>query len=241
MSERNPDGKRKTDAGAARDRLAAVGFIASLLGHRARNQLATIRAALELLHAGMEANMTPEYRATVLREVDALVGDFNLGVDMVRCDYGPLQGLSAQAAIDEALLEFAPLAQRRGVRLERRFDPAADRMRSDPRLLRLVLLNLLRNSLRAVDGVPAPIVAIRTETAEGRCIVEVEDNGPGVAAELRGRLFAEPVTGWGGTGLGLVLCRDAMTVMEGTIRYCPPAGAAGARFRLDFPAERAGS
>jgi C4-dicarboxylate-specific signal transduction histidine kinase len=234
MSRRDEGGSPKSDAAAARSRLAAVAFVASLLGHRARNQLATIRAALELLNAGMEANMPPEYRATLLREMDALVGDFNLGIDAIRGEFGCLERMPAREAIDEVLREFAPSAERAGVRLERRFDPAGGTVLADAGLLRLVLLNLLRNSLQALGGVAAPVVAVSTESAGGRCAVEVEDNGPGVAAGLRARLFVEPVTGWGGTGLGLVLCRDAMTVMGGTIRLVKMSKGNGARFRADF-------
>ena len=229
----------RPDAGAARARLAAVGFVASLLGHRARNQLATIRAALELLQAGMEANMPPEYRTMLLREMDALVGDFNLGVDMIRCDFGRLERMPAQEAIEEILAEFGPIAMRGGVRLERRFDPAGGAILADFGLLRLVLLNLLRNSLQALEGAGDPVIAVRTEAAGGRCTVDVEDNGPGVPADLRGRLFLEPAAGRVGTGLGLVLCRDAMTVMGGTIRHVTLSDAVGARFRLDFSAGNA--
>jgi signal transduction histidine kinase len=236
MSKRSPGSRPNADPGLARDRLAAVGFIASLLSHRARNKLATIRAALELLDAGMEKNMPPEYRAALLQEMDALVGDFNLGVDMVRCEFGLLEDLSAKAVIGGVLEEFGPAAQRCAIRLEHRFDPEVDRVWADRRLLRLVLLNLLRNSLQALDGADAPAITVRTESADGRCAVGVDDNGPGIPAGLHERIFVESVTGWGGTGLGLVLCRDAMTVMGGGIRYATPKGAAGARFRLDFAA-----
>lgn len=228
MSKRSPGPMPKADVRAAQGRLAAVGFIASLVGHRARNRLATIRAALELLDAGMEANMPPAYRAALLQELDDFVGDFNLGLDMVRCDFGPLEDLSARAVIDGVLKEFGPLAQRQRVRLESRFDPAADRIHCDRRLLRLVLLNLIRNSIQALDGVGDPSIAVRTESSGGRCAIEVEDNGPGVPADLRDRLLTDSSPGRGGTGLGLVLCRDAMTIMGGTIRFSTPVGGAGA-------------
>jgi signal transduction histidine kinase len=237
MSKSSPGAMPKTDVRAAQDRLAAVGFIASLVGHRARNRLATIRAALELLDAGMEANMAPAYRAALLRELDDFVGDFNLGLDMVRCDFGPLVDLSARASIEGVLGEFGPLAQRQGVRLGSRFDPAADRVLCDRRLLRLVLLNLLRNSIQALEGVSDPAIAVRTESSGGRCAIEVEDNGPGIPADLRDRLLTDPSPGRGGTGLGLVLCRDAMTIMGGTIHLATPVGEAGARFRLEFSAK----
>ena len=228
---RRPDGSAP---GLARERLAAVGFMASLVSHRARNQLSTIRAALELLEAGLERNLSAEYRSTLLRELDALVCDFNLGVDMVRCDFGPLEALASREVVAGAFEAFAPYAERRGVALEWPADTGPDALVADRRLVRLVLLNLLRNAAQACEGRPSGRVRVRTEISGGRSVIWVEDNGPGIAAGLRDRLLLEPVSGWGGAGLGLLLCRDAMIVMEGSIQCASPKGAPGGLFRLDF-------
>lgn len=220
----------------ARRRLAAVGAIASLLGHRARNRLTTVRAALELLQAGLERNMPPAYRTALLGEIDGLIGDFNLGMDMVRCDHGRPESLSATSAIVEAVESFRERTALANLTIETQVAAEADRIRADARLLRLVLLNLLRNAAEALGATFAPRVIIQTSAVAPFCLIEIADNGPGVPAGLVKKLFKEPVTDReGGTGLGLLLCHDAAMVMGGSIGYA--AGAAGARFHFTVPLE----
>jgi signal transduction histidine kinase len=235
MNTRKPPGENRLNSiESARDRLAAAGFMASLISHRARNRLSTLRAALELLDAGLERNLSAEYRSTLLRELDALVDDFNLGVDMVRSDFGPLEALSAKEAVEGAMEAFGAFAERRGIALEFRAAAPEHALVGDRRLVRLVLLNLLRNAAQALEGVPSGKVGVRTEIECGRLAIWVEDNGPGIGGDVHDRLLLEPVSVWGGTGLGLILCRDAMTIMEGAIRCASAKGAPGARFRLEF-------
>jgi signal transduction histidine kinase len=225
----------------ARDRLAAVGFIASLVGHPVRNRLAGVRAVLELLDAGMEQSLSSEHRATVLREFNAFIDNFNLGIEMVRCDFGRVEEVSAREVVGEAVDLFRPAAERAGIAIELDCAAGADRVWVDRALLRQSILNLLRNAAEALGATAGRRITLKTGNEPGRRWIEVADNGPGVPARLHDRLFREAVTGWpGGTGLGLSLCRDAMTLMDGSIDYLTPKGAPGARFRLNVPAKNPG-
>jgi len=220
----------------ARERLAAVAYIASLIGHEARNHLATLRAALELLDAGLEANLSPEYRSTLLRELDAFIGDFNLGLDMVRCNCTTRERVSVRDLVAEAVEMIQPLAAKSAISVAPSFGHTADLIWADRRLLRLTLLNLLRNAAEALDGTAAPRIELRTMDAPGRLQLEIEDNGPGVPKEMRDRLFLRlDQDREAGAGLGLSLCRDAMVLLGGSIRHVTPAGQAGACFRVSVP------
>jgi two-component system nitrogen regulation sensor histidine kinase GlnL len=224
------------DAARARDRLAAVGYIASLISHAARNQFAAIRAALELLEAGLEGKLSAEHRAILLREMDALIGDFNLGVDMIRSNFGELEEVSAREVLEEAIHAFASLPGREPLPIETRYAREADLVRADRRLLRQTVLNLLRNAQEALRGEPRPRIAVSTAKRDAHLLVDVVDNGPGVPERLLGRLFVEAASGReGATGLGLLLCRDAMTVMGGDIRHLPAKGRRGAHFQIVLP------
>jgi signal transduction histidine kinase len=224
------------DAWAA-DRLAAVAYIASLVGHEARNQLATLRAALELIDAGLEANLSPEYRATLLRELDQFIGDFNLGLDMIRCDRAVPEPVGVRELVAEAVEAIRPLAARSGIRIEPTFGHRIDLIRTDRRLLRVTLLNLLRNAAEALaGGKAAPRINLRTTDEPGWLHVEIEDNGPGVPADMRERLFLRlDHDRRAGAGLGLSLCRDAMVLLGGSIRQVNPARRRGACFRVSVP------
>ncbi|HEY3756909.1 MAG TPA: ATP-binding protein [Opitutaceae bacterium] len=217
----------------ARARLSAVGFMASLVGHKARNRLALVRAGLELLTLGAEAALTAEHRAELLAQFDRFLGDYNLGLEMIRCDYGaPETGLLA-SWLAEAAAAYRP--QQDDTPLEVSLDVGerrggGDAVALDRRLLRLVVLNLLRNSHEA----GAKRVVIRARFARRAVRVEVRDDGPGVDGTVRAQLFDSPVTTRpGGTGLGLLLCADALSAMGGRIRLL--AGGAGAAFALTIP------
>jgi len=221
----------------ARERLGAVAYIASLVGHEARNRLSNLRAALELIHAGLEANLSPEYRAALLEEFEEFIGDFNLGLEMVRCDWGVIRPVSVRELVGEAVAAFQPRAARSGIRIEAVFGHATDVIQTDRRLLRVTLLNLLRNAAEALPGpAAAPRIELRTTDHAGWLHLEVEDNGRGVPEEMRERIFLRLDTREGaGSGLGLSLCRDAMVVLGGSIRLVTPAGQPGACFRVSVP------
>lgn len=219
---------------AARDRLAAVGFMASLIGHTGRNRLATVRAVLELLQEGRESLLMPEHRELAFRQLDEFIRDYNFGVDLARCDFGRSEAVSADEVAVDALEGFRPLAGSIQLIADCAAGPAT--ARTDRRLLRLVLLNLLRNAGEALAGRPEPRITLRTASADGWLRWEVADNGPGVPAAVHDRIFKEAVTTKEErAGLGLTLCRDAMTVVGGSLAYLSPRGEAGACFRVQVP------
>jgi signal transduction histidine kinase len=221
----------------ARDRLAAVAFVASLISHDARNRLASVRSALELIEAGLEGNLSAEYRASLLREFNDFIGDFNLGLEMIRCHGGPEERASVRAIVGEAVETFRPYASRSGIEIATEFGHADDAIRIDRRLLRLTLLNLMRNAAEAMEGTPVPRIVLRTADEGGWLHLEVEDNGPGVPAKIHDKFFLRAADTASGAGLGLSLCRDALVVMGGSIRYLTPKGRRGAHFRVSVPHE----
>jgi signal transduction histidine kinase len=206
----------------AAQRLAAVRSMSALVGHRARNRLTVIRGALELLDAGCAADLTAEQCAAFLAEMDEFLEDFNLGLEMMRCRLGEIQPVSARQVIGEAVNCWRPAAIRAGVRLELLDPPGSDEILADALLLRQAILNLLRNSTTAVTGRPEGRILIRSVRGQPWQI-EVEDNGPGLPSPLP-------------EGVGLVVCRDALTLMGGTLSYGAAANGSGAVFRLTLPA-----
>jgi two-component system, LuxR family, sensor kinase FixL len=107
-----------------------------------------------------------------------------------------------------------------------------------------VVLNLVRNAIEALEGVPAErrTVAVRTERgAEADVEISVIDSGPGVDARILDRLFSPFVTTKpAGTGLGLAISRSIVEAHGGTLRY-RPAHAGGACFVLRLPHAQGGA
>jgi signal transduction histidine kinase len=117
-------------------------------------------------------------------------------------------------------------------------------IRADRLLIEQVIVNLVRNAVEAMEGVPAEdrLVSIRTYregTGEG---LAVSDTGPGVPANVAERLF-EPyfTTKESGTGMGLAICRSTIEAHQGKIiaeknSQPGPEGRHGAQFRIWLPA-----
>jgi CheY-like chemotaxis protein len=112
-----------------------------------------------------------------------------------------------------------------------------------------VLRNLTGNAMKftAEGGVT---IRIRAGAKPGALDFEVEDTGPGIPEEARGRIFqsfsqADDSTTrkYGGTGLGLAICKQIVELMGGTIGFRGRAGGAGTvfHFSIPFPAAPAGS
>lgn len=115
--------------------------------------------------------------------------------------------------------------------LERRFgDPTV--LTGDPTILGLAIFNLLLNAAQASRSAPVRLAAYRDG---GHMLIEVHDDGPGVAEELRDRIFSPFFTQRdGGSGLGLTSVKAAAESFGGAVEVDrSPLG--GALFRLRLP------
>jgi len=105
------------------------------------------------------------------------------------------------------------------------------------------LLNPIKNSLRAMEGLENGVLTLRTGTAGDRVFVDIEDNGMGIPKAFLPRVF-EPFATVGapqkntlgaGMGLGLSLVRRAVEAGGGTIAIESEEGH-GTRIHITFPA-----
>ncbi|MYT20987.1 HAMP domain-containing protein, partial [Streptomyces sp. SID7760] len=178
--------------------------------HELRNPLAAVRSRLEVALA--QDRPDRESVAAALADTERLQ---RIAADLLllaRLDGGPVPRTEP---VDLALLAAEDLARRPEPRVPLRLDarapvPAA----GDPARLERALANLVDNALRhARTGV---VVRAATEPADGGwAVLEVEDDGPGIPAEDRDRVFerfvrldADRGRAGGGTGLGLAIVRE---------------------------------
>ncbi|HXU06659.1 MAG TPA: ATP-binding protein, partial [Polyangia bacterium] len=108
----------------------------------------------------------------------------------------------------------------------------------DPDQIRQVLANLLTNAAQALKG--RGQIWIDAETAaDGETRVRVRDDGPGIPAADRARIFeALYTTKAKGSGLGLALCRRIMEAHGGAIEVEARPDGEGACFLLRFPGDQ---
>ncbi|MCO6411303.1 MAG: PAS domain-containing protein [Thiogranum sp.] len=104
--------------------------------------------------------------------------------------------------------------------------------------LEIVLVNLVTNSIQALAGRPDASIIIRTRlAAHDQVRLEVEDNGPGIPRDIRGRIFNPFFTTkevGSGTGLGLAICQ-AMLTRRGASIFYDGNFTGGARFVVELP------
>lgn len=221
------------EAARRREALAVVGEMAASLAHDVRNPLAAIRGAAQVLAEARNPAQESEMLGIVDRESERLgriLGEFlewarprqaeRLAVD--------LADLARRIAMQAQVVPGSP-------RIELALDPAAPPACGDEELLTRALGNLVRNACDAAG--PAGNVRIGLAPAGAdRVRLRVEDDGPGLPAGVRERVFEPFVTTKpGGTGLGLALVQRAAAAQGGEVRVEDlPAG--GTAFTLVLPA-----
>ena len=176
---------------------------------------------------------------TAARHLLQLIDDT---LDLSTAEVGELriadEPVDVQALVDELRALIAPLADRHGVQLI--LEPADTplTLRADRRRLRQVLLNLLSNAIKFNHGGGEARIGWRVVGDAG--VIDIADNGPGIAADDLGRLFTPlerldaEQRGIEGTGLGLALSRQLVTAMGGTIRATSQPGV-GSVFSVELP------
>ena len=126
----------------------------------------------------------------------------------------------------------------KNVSLDLRLDDGAPPVMASKDRMKQVVINLLLNAAEAMVGEGR--IAIRLDPAEEGRVVElvVEDDGPGIAPDMRDAMFEPFVTSkpeGGGTGLGLSVCHGIVASFEGTLT-AENRDRGGARFTIRMPA-----
>lgn len=227
----------------SRRALAARDDFLAVVSHDLRNPLGAI-----VLHASALERLMPENTGEQVRRqlrmlqrsaqrmnrmVAALLDAESLDAGVFGLDPAPL---SAARLVDEAVEMMADQATSRSLDLVAEVNDATGEVHCDRERILQVFSNLLANALRFSP--PGARVAVGCAPFEGGTRFWVRDRGPGVAPELRERIFErcfQARRGPGsGMGLGLFIARGIITAHGGEI-WCEPAPEGGTTFLFTLP------
>ncbi len=207
------------------ERLRAFREVARRVAHEIKNPLTAMRIAVEQLEG---RSVAVEVLRAEIDRLERLAQEF---ADFGRLPEGPQSEVDVVELLQELGRTAVPSDVAVHVAANGGTGPRAIHGHYEP--LRRAFSNLYRNAAEAMGGRGTIEVTV---TGEGRgMVVSVADHGPGIPAELRGRVF-EPyfTTKPGGTGLGLALVRQTVEAHQGTIAVSETPGG-GVTFTLVFP------
>jgi signal transduction histidine kinase len=228
------------------ERMASVGRLAAGVAHEIGNPIAALMGMQDLL---IEGELLPETQRDFLQRmrretqrVHTVVRDL---LDFARPEGKPAgdSGAPAIADVRAAIADVTSLVKTQKDFHELSVDVdvvGAPRVALPPGQLTQVLLNLMLNAgaaIRSANRSQGRVTVRAHAAAPGRVRIEVEDDGPGVAASVRDRLFEPFVTTnevGEGTGLGLAVCRGVVEAADGDIGL-DASYAGGARFYVLLP------
>ncbi|MFQ5571640.1 MAG: ATP-binding protein, partial [Rhodothermales bacterium] len=213
-------------------RLATIGQIAASIAHELRNPLGAVRNAAYYLHRRIPAEDATweEYLDIIEQEVGTADQIISNLMEMSRAKDPVKQRVELSRVVHDA---FGRVKHTHEVKLVCAFEPGACVVLADPGQLQQVLGNLLTNAVQAMGAGGHIKIEARQEAAFD--MIRVVDDGPGVNAGIRHRIF-EPLytTKAKGTGLGLAICRQIIERHGGRLDL-EEADAPGAVFCIRLP------
>jgi signal transduction histidine kinase len=206
-----------------------------------------LRAPLTLIHAGVEISLrkaeNPEQRellADVLSDtnyMNKLIEDLLL---LSRLDSGALkldlQPVNLAAFAPELLRQVERFAQTRSVLITQAVSPI--QISADPVRLKQILLIILDNAVR--NSSSGGTVAFKVSSSAAKGLIEIEDNGPGIPAELLDKVFErffkvddQSSMDYHGSGLGLSIAKGLVEAQNGSVAIVSTVGI-GTKVTLSF-------
>jgi two-component system nitrogen regulation sensor histidine kinase NtrY len=232
-------------------RVAAWRDVARRLAHEIKNPLTPIQLSAERLSRNF-ASAPPNARALVdectraiVTEVEALKGLVDEFAQFARMRGPRTVPADLNALMAETLRLYEGVLQQGRLQLRTDLASGMPQVRVDAEQIRQVIINLVDNAIEALGGPAAParpdgarptiVLATRHDPTNGVVRLTITDNGPGVPAADRDKLFMPYYSTKGrGSGLGLAIVRRIIAEHGGSIEVSG-ADPTGTRFTVELP------
>jgi signal transduction histidine kinase len=214
-----------------------------IVAHDIRNPLGAMVLAAQIIEAEEDPDVVRKYARSIVKEgmeMSQLIGRF---LDYVRIESGQVRPQpelqDAVGVVRQLCARYETRMREKGLALAFAVPEGTLPVWADPKFLGEIVDNLVSN---AVKYSPAgKVVTLRLEMAGDEVVLSVEDQGPGLTAEDRQRLFgqfsvlsARPTGGEKSTGLGLSIVKNMVDAMGGHVWVDSEPGC-GAAFRVALP------
>ncbi len=216
------------------ERISTIGRLSTSIVHDLRNPLAAIYGGAEML---VDGDLSPA-------QVQRLAGNIYNGsrrvqellqelVDVGRGKSGASEVCRLRDIVNAACEVYAGAAEAQSVTM-RVVVPESIELPAERARMERVFLNLIDNALGAMPN--GGSIEIAARTADHTVVVSVQDTGPGIAPEIRPRLFQPFATAGKKNGVGLGLALSHQTVLDhGGEIWADAKTAGGARFFVKLP------
>jgi signal transduction histidine kinase/ActR/RegA family two-component response regulator len=216
----------------------------AMLGHELRNPLSPILTALELMKLRGDGQISREQEVIdrQTRHLIRLVDDL---LDVSRITRGKVelrrQLVEVRDVLAKATEIASPLLEQRRHHFDVHAPPRGLRLEADEARVAQVVANLLTNAAKYTE--PGGHISLTARRDGAQVVIEVQDDGIGIAPGLLPRVFDLFVQGRqssdraeGGLGIGLALVRNLVTMHGGTVEARSPGLGKGSTFTVRLPA-----
>jgi signal transduction histidine kinase len=219
-----------------KERLAAIGQMASVVGHEIRNPLAVINNSIYFIKTKNNAQPNPEPKVvkhiaiieSEIRQANGIIDEI-LGFARTR-ELNP-KVMHINSYLEDLTMSFPVPPQ---VELVKHFAPENPYVNIDPDEMAQAIRNLIKNGIEVMPEHGK--VYVRSEMADGGMVrVDVEDTGPGIPKEALEKIFAPFFTTKArGTGLGLAVVKKVVDRHKGRVEVTSVVGQ-GTCFKIFLP------
>jgi signal transduction histidine kinase len=226
------------------EQLATMGQFAAGIAHELRNPLTAIRSTIQYLASDFAGDTDQRKLANdILDEVDRLNNIVGNLLSLAQPAESNPEEVDISQEIEHCLNFIKAKAKSQNVKLQTDFENNLPKLTFDPAELRQLLLNVVMNALQAMPKGGTLSIKTHQLTDGGpgytsgfnRLLIQVEDEGAGIASDLHDKVF-EPffTTKAGGTGLGLAICNSIVKRYNGDI-WVKKAKSGGTEVNITLP------
>ena len=228
---------------AALEASEAKSAFLAMMSHELRTPMNGVLGLAHALRGARLEGRHARYLEMIETSGQGLMTILNDILDLSKIEAGKLEldvaPFDLRDLTDQIGVMWSETAREKGLELKIEIDPATpDWVLGDVARVRQILLNLISNAVKFTDE---GRVTVRVASVAGRIVLSVSDTGVGMTAEQRARLFSPLVQGdrsiarrFGGTGLGLTICRHLADLMGGEVAVESALGQ-GSAFTVTLP------